>query len=189
MCKAMSLGFWMLDARFSMPNSFIADIHATQNVAIIWYGGRTGVIAGQAVFVENGTPSGMRSLNLNTALSGDDLFLSWAFTSPGFERTFPLTLQYATLVLDDIDWRNSSGQLVERGVVAAQILSGNWQVTSMGGSAVNFAYAGPDTIQSLSDLAFSVRLFNSFTIPEPSGCAFAGLALSMLWAFRRRVSR
>ena len=129
MCKAMSLGFWMLDARFSMPNSFIADIHATQNVAIIWYGGRTGVIAGQAVFVENRTPSGMRSLNLNTALSGDDLFLSWAFTSPGFERTFPLTLQYATLVLDDIDWRNSSGQLVERGVVAAQILSGNWIMT------------------------------------------------------------
>ncbi len=157
--------------------NFFAGVVATQGVTqLVWNGGRTSFIGGESVFLEARTP-GFTSMYVNSTLVGDDLAFAWSFDRPdGTIPTFPWTMELGSLALGAIDWRDSSGNTIERGVVSVQILSGNWQVTDMPGNGVDFAYTGPATVSSLNDFAFSVRLFNSVTVPEPSTWMLGGIA-------------
>jgi hypothetical protein len=79
------------------------------------------------------------------------------------------------------------GNIVERGVFGAEILGGQWDVVSIAGTGVQFKYDGQASIQSLSDLDFSVTLLNSLTVPEPT--TFTLLTLGSLTLVRVRRSR
>lgn len=176
----------------SIANDFLvvtASLSATQgSEQLYWDGGRTSVIGGQALFVEHRTPAWLRDMNLNTSLVQNDFSFTWSFIgASGSPPTFPLTTQGATVAIGDIDWRNASGATVESGLAGVEILGGNWRFAGGDGYGYHFAYTGPATISSLADLAFSVRLFNSTTIPEPSVCAVVGVG-AFAWACSRRKS-
>ena len=168
--------------------NYYAWLVATQSVEfLLWEGGRNGVRAGESVFIEARTPEWIRDVDLKTSLTGNDLSIAWGFTglgSSGSPPTFPIIMGGGTVQIGDFDWRNSSGVFVERGLAAVQILSGNWQVESFV-ETVRFTYTGPATISSLDDLAFSVRLFNSITVPEPASAATIGLG-AFVWVTLRR---
>ena len=161
--------------------NFYATVVGNQNAtSLLWDGGRNGVLPGESLLVEARTPASLRSLDLFYSLSGDDLHVSWQFdVSPGSTPAFPLAIQQGSVSISDIDWRDTLGNIYEQGVLGVQILSGNWAVTSFGGSGVGFQFTGT-SISSLSDLSFTARLLNSTTIPEPSSVAFAFLGMLAL---------
>lgn len=167
---------------------YSANVHTTNNEnAFVWDGGRSGVPLGEAVFIEGRTPIGLMSLDLNTSMVDDNLILSWSFhDASGSAPVFPLAMQSATLTLWDIRWRDSSDNIVETGVISAKMLNSNWQPAYFG-NFTGFAYAGPATITSLDDLAFSARLLNSATVPEPSSCILTGLGVAAVALTRLRV--
>jgi hypothetical protein len=170
--------------------NFYATIAGNQNAtSLLWDGGRNGVLPGQSLLVEARAPDSLRSLDLLYSLTGDDVHVTWQFdVSPGTTPSFPLALQQGSVSISDIDWREPSGNIYEQGVVGVQILSGNWAVTSFGGSGVGFQFTG-SSISSLSDLSFTARLFNSTTIPEPSTLAIAFLgAIALLLRSCRATS-
>jgi hypothetical protein len=161
--------------------NFYATVAANQNsTSLLWDGGRNGVLPGESLLVEARTPSSLRSIDLLYSLTGDDVHVTWQFdVSPGTSPTFPLAVQQGSVSISDIDWRDSSGNIYEQGVVGVQILSGNWAVTSFGPSGVGFQFTG-SSISSLTDLSFTARLFNSTTVPEPSALALLGTTALLL---------
>ena len=171
--------------------NFHASLVATQGVEfLLWDGGRNGVFAGESVFIEARTPEWVRDVDLKTSLSANDLSITWGFTglgSSGSPPTFPITMALGAVQIDDFDWRNSSGLFMERGLADVQILSGNWQVQFLG-DTVGFIYNGPAIISSLNDLSFSVRLYNSITVPEPTATALVGLGAGVWVCLRRQMS-
>jgi len=170
--------------------NFYSTVVASQaGFTLVYDGGRNGVFPGEAIFIEGRSPDWLGSLNVLYTLAGDDVRIGWQFFSSGGNPTFPLSIQRATLSIGDIDWRDSAGNIVERGAVAVQILSGNWSVSSLADTGVGFQYTGPGTISSLGDLAFSARLYNSVTIPEPSTTTLIilGIGVPLLHVIKKRL--